>query len=79
MESTDDSVSDEEAVAGSSALSDENDGRLARDSRSGEWDDARLANLTSSSAMSVSSSWQELSGLTFFSGSRSVTSISSFC
>jgi len=61
MESTDDSVSDEEAVAGSSALSDRDGGRLARDSGSGEWDDARPANLTSSSAMSAPSSWQELS------------------
>jgi hypothetical protein len=31
MESTDDSVSDEEAVADSSALSDRDDGRLAGD------------------------------------------------
>lgn len=62
MESADDSVSDEEAVADSSALSDRDDGRLAGDSGSGEWHDARPADLTSSSAMSASSSWQELSG-----------------
>ena len=45
MESIGHSVSDDEAVAGSYALSHEDDGRPAQDSRPGEWDNAQPTNL----------------------------------